>query len=414
MVEITRPLSIAAGAIIFTSLGSSYAISAWNNQLKCALNMTQPEIAFVSLCYSFGMYTTILAGVFHDRFGTKLTMLFAFMLLCPSYAMASYLSTRPLLPKWYIALCFGAIGQAGGFAIVAGLAANEGIYGDYHRGTIVGFLMAVYSAGGALFAYIYHGVFDNRINGYFEFMSIEHGFMCIFGLLFLIPPKSLKQNNQEDVPLLPSPVKDITLQALLTDIRFWLLFVPVMIGVGSALFVLNNIAFIVESAGVSLHLVPIYVSTFSMCNMFGRFLMGFLSDYFAAAHSRAWFLSCGVVFMAITQLIFLLCPVEYLWLPIACSGLAEGFIYSMFPVVTRELFGNLHFGKNFGLISLANAVGFPLILGPLSSLIYREASQGDKCFGSQCFSPMYLVIFCMCLLALWSSIRLQRYMPQAV
>ncbi|KDO35367.1 hypothetical protein SPRG_00216 [Saprolegnia parasitica CBS 223.65] len=411
---VRRVLSVVAGVIIYASLGSSYSISAWNGQLKETLNMTQPDIAFVSSCYSFGMYNTIWAGFFHDRFGTRLSMLVALTLLTLCYALAAYLAARPHLPTWYIALCFGGVGQAGGFAIVAGLAANEGIYGNRHRGAIVGLLLAAYSAGGAIFALVYHGAYDHDVAGFFGFMSIEHALMGLLGLALLVPPVRRRASlKDEAIPLLLPETggRDITLLALLRDERFWLLFVPVMIGVGSALFVLNNIAFVLQSYGASTDLVPAYVSIFSICNMAGRLGMGVLSDKFGASHSRAWFLSLGVLAMALTQVLFLVLPTQYVVVPILCAGLAEGCIYAMFPVVTRELFGPTHFGKNFGLISLANAVGFPLLLGPLASVLYKWAANGDAtCLGARCFAPMFGVSFALCLLALAASVRLQRHM----
>ncbi|EQC42207.1 hypothetical protein SDRG_01045, partial [Saprolegnia diclina VS20] len=411
---VRRALSVVAGVIIYASLGSSYSISAWNGQLKETLNMTQTEIAFVSSCYSFGMYNTIWAGFFHDRFGTRLSMLVALALLTLCYALASYLAARPHLPKWYIALCFGGVGQAGGFAIVAGLAANEGIYGNHHRGAIVGLLLAAYSAGGAIFALIYHSGYDHNVPGFFGFMSLEHGLMGLLGLVLLVPPPRRTPPKDESMPLLlpeASTTSDITLLALLQDARFWLLFAPVMIGVGSALFVLNNIAFILQSDGASIDLVPMYVSIFSICNMAGRLSMGVLSDKFGASHSRAWFLSLGVLAMAVTQVLFVVVPTRFFVVPIVAAGLAEGCIFAMFPVVTRELFGPSHIGKNFGLISLANAVGFPLLLGPLASLLYKWAAHGDAtCLGASCFTPMFGVSFVLCLLALAASIRLQAFM----
>ncbi|OQR84435.1 Major Facilitator Superfamily (MFS) [Achlya hypogyna] len=410
--EVRRAASVAAGVVIYASLGSSYSISAWNGQLKDALNMTQPEIAFVSSCYSFGMYNTIWAGFFHDRFGTRWSMIVALLLLTACYALAAYLTAAPWLPKWYIALCFGSIGQAGGFAVVAGLAANEGIYGGRRRGAVIGLLLATYSAGGAIFACVYHGVYDHDVAEFFRFMSFEQAVMALLGLLLLIPPPSRRiKLEDEDIPLLP-PADDITLGALLADERFWLLFVPVMVGVGSALFVLNNIAFLLESYGRSSTLVPGYVSAFSVCNMGGRLAMGLISDKFAASRTRAWFLSAGVVFMMLTQGIFLFVPASYLVVPIVCAGLAEGCIFAMFPVVTRELFGAVHFGKNFGLISLANAVGFPLLLGPLSSFLYRWATpEGSAtCFGPRCFTPTFLVMLLLCAVAFVASVRLQRHM----
>ncbi|KAE9264956.1 hypothetical protein PR003_g32616 [Phytophthora rubi] len=56
--------------------------------------------------------------------------------------------------------------------------------------------------------------------------------------------------------VVPTAQPDITGREILADSRFWLLFATVFILVGSSLFIMSNIAFIVESLGGPMEQIP--------------------------------------------------------------------------------------------------------------------------------------------------------------
>ncbi|ETW05512.1 hypothetical protein H310_03269 [Aphanomyces invadans] len=412
MEEWTKAASVIVGTLMMFSLGSAYAISSWNGQMKDALEMTQSEIAAVAACFTFGQYNSIWAGFFYDRFGVRWTSLVSAVMLATFYWLAAFLSATPSAPHWAMSACFVFIGLGHAFPAVAGMAANEGVYGQIHRGKIMGLLVSSYSGGGAVFAYIYHTWFDHDVDAYFTFIGSSLSLLCIFGAVFLQARghHHVLERDDEAMPLERKDEvgRDITLWPLVQTAQFWHLFVVVLVGVGCPLFVMNNLSFLVESNGGDVTHVPTLVLLFSLFNLVGRFAMGAISDAWLSTVPRSYFLTASVVLVGVVQLSFVVCPVEYMMVPVVLTGFGEGCVFGLFPVLTRELFGRRHFGKNYGLVSLANAVGFPLVLDPLSSALYRvQLTPGtEKCLGSGCFTPMFFVTAGLSLVATFSSTRL--------
>ncbi|KAF0698973.1 Aste57867_10424 [Aphanomyces stellatus] len=393
-VEWWKAASVAVGAVMLLSMGSAYVISSWNNQMKDMLHMTQTDITAVSSCFTFGQFNLLWPGMFYDRFGARWSALASATLLGVFYWTASALTAAPDAPHWYMAACFAVIGLAHAFPTITGIAANEGLYGEAHRGKIMGLMASSYSGGGALFALLYHVWFDQRVGAYFHFMGWEMLLVCLAGVVLLKHTSNTGNvDYSQDEEAHHLLARDMTMGPLLRTRQFWYLFVAVMFGVGCPLFVMNNLSFIVESNGGNLDSVPTLVLTFSLVNLAGRFAMGAVSDAFLKTVPRTRFLAASIFLVGLCQLLFLVCPVEAIVVPVVLTGFAEGCVFGVFPILIRELFGARHFGKNYGLVGLANAVGFPLVLGPLSSSLYRlHLTPGtEKCTGSMCFTPMFVL-----------------------
>jgi len=108
-------------------------------------------------------------------------------------------------------------------------------------------------------------------------------------------------------------------------------------------------------------------------------------------------------------MLFLVIPRAFLIVPIALAGVADGVMFAAFPVLTRETFGARHFGKNFGLISVANALGFPLFYSPVGSFVYSLSAEPvhgvQKCVGDECFRPVFLLVVALSVVALVASLK---------
>ncbi|KAF0698981.1 Aste57867_10432 [Aphanomyces stellatus] len=411
--------SVAVGTLFLFTVGSAYSISAWNSQLRDMLHLTQADISVVGACFTFGQYNSIWTGVFLDALGVRWTAAAAAVLLSGGYWTVASLS--PGVAPWIVATCFVFVGFAHSFPAIAGMAANEGLYGTRHRGKILGLLVGSYCGGGAVFAYIYRLWFDHAVSRYFGMLALMFLVVCLLGVVLLkpLPPHARPNKSElpEHAPLLPPDTllpsePNVTLLALLRLSTFWFLFAPVLVGIGSAMFVMNNISFIVESASSSVEQVAtdqiaFLVSLFSICNLVGRFAMGILSDHFFVSIPRRSFLAASVLAVGLAQLLFLVVPPSLIAVPILATGFSEGCIYALFPVMTRELFGPRHFGKNYGLVSLAVAVGFPLLLSPLSTYIYHlHATPDGSCHGKLCFGPTFAIAAALSLVGAYCSCKL--------
>lgn len=288
-------------------------------------------------------------------------------------------------------VAFAVLGQATNFGVFAALGPNEDLFGPEHRGKIMALEFAAFSAGAALFAELYEHNFDGQVPLYFRFMG------CLMLAVFLLawvtlyrpgredpahavavappihaleefmPPERTARTSadlDENCKLVPTVQPDITGREILADSRFWLLFATVFILVGSSLFIMANIAFIVESLGGPMGQIPTMVALFSVGNCCGRVVAGIVSDSVLDHCPRIYLVSMASVLVGAIHTLFLVIPRAYLAVPITLSGIADGVMFAAFPVLTRETFGARHFGKNFGLISVANALGFPLFYSP--------------------------------------------------
>ncbi|RHY82618.1 hypothetical protein DYB26_008769 [Aphanomyces astaci] len=102
---------------------------------------------------------------------------------------------------------------------------------------------------------------------------------------------------------------------------------------------------------------------------------------------------------------------DSLYVSVAAAGIAEGCLFPTYSVLTRELFGAAHFGKKFGYMTFANAIGFPLILGPLASALYHvtattSPSGVEICQGHSCFNPTFLICAALNAVSLCGSVQL--------
>lgn len=422
-----RYVSVVAGMALMVCVGSNHAVSAWNSQLKQELSYSQAEISLVCSMASFGAYFSVTPGWVFDHIGAHRSVLLGGAVLSAIYASLSYgILTIPLrMHALAVGLAFVLIGQAGNFGVFASLGPNEGLFGDANRGKIMALQLASFSAGGALFAVAYHRSFDENVAGYFKFMAVLLLVVFLLSWLTLYRKRAnetdpamheqtaleefMPSELDETTALVPHASVDITGRELMADSRFWLLFTTVFILVGSSLFVMANISFIVESLDGPMDQVPIMVVLFSVGNCSGRLIGGIVSDHVLARCPRIYFISLSCVLVAAIHTMFLTIPAAYLALPVTLAGIADGTMFAAFPVLTRETFGAQHFGKNFGMMSVANAIGFPLFFNPLGSFFYsRESVLVDgveKCSGAHCFAPVFILVVALSLVALAASLR---------
>nr|CCA28138.1 Major Facilitator Superfamily (MFS) putative [Albugo laibachii Nc14] len=409
-----RVLSIVSGALVMLALGSNQAISVWNADLKERLHYTQSEISAVCALASLGVYSSISTGYLFDRMGAHNSVLCSALVLSGLYICLSIeLGAEKHLSASFVGILFVLIGQSSNFGVFASLTCNEGLYGCKNRGKIMSVLLASYSAGAAVFSTICRKYFAHDVQLYFRFLGITMLFVLLLAYVALYREEKeagLEEVSQ-DVSEKIVPVVDISDLALLKDTRFWLLFLIVLILVGGSLFVMANIFFIVESLQGPVHQIPWMVAMFSLGNFTGRIITGVVSDHLVARIPRVYYIAFAACLNASNQLLFLNICSMWLIFPISIAGITDGMVFSTFPVLVRETFGSRHFGKNFGYISLANAVGFPLFLSPISSLIYSHfaTSSGPNnveiCVGLHCFQVIFYLIGFLSLVALIACVR---------
>ncbi|CAI5716322.1 unnamed protein product [Peronospora effusa] len=437
--QFRRSCSLLAGLLLMLGVGSTYALSAWNAQLKTMLHFTQAGISMVSSMTMLGTYMSYIPGMIFDRLGPYTSVLLSgTAMLVVHLVMFTVLQFAPnSVNPLGIGSAMMLFGLLSSFCVFASIVPNESLFGNANRGKVMAALTSAYSCGGAFFAFVFHEGFHSRdVPGYFLFVGNYLLAACVFGwCVFARPVRggesmdkqrrsgsiefslgriSMESDGQVNGTADSETPDEITGVALLTDERFWMLFIPVMIVIGAGLLVMSNVSFIVESLGGPTEQVPFMVALFSIVNTLGRLITGAVSDHFVTQYPRACFAVISALCTAITQVAFLSVPPSWLVLPVGLAGFSEGVMFGSFPVIIREEFGLQNFGKNFGLISLANCIGYPLFFSPLASYVYQHSATThttdsiEKCFGAQCFGPVFIVVIVLSLVALVCSLQLGR------
>ncbi|KZT23204.1 MFS general substrate transporter [Neolentinus lepideus HHB14362 ss-1] len=226
---------------------------------------------------------------------------------------------------------------------------------------------------------------------------------------------------------------------LWTSSDFWLFFIMMSLLSGTGLMWINNVGSISEALSAKGN--PNYdqieasrwqasqVSTVSITNCLGRFLVGILADFAKnQLHlPRSYCATVVSTLFLISQLTAIsIGDVSELWKASALLGLSYGSMFGLYPTLCIEWFGMPHFSENWGFLSLAPLLGgnvFSIAFGrnldahaapedadqvvESSSQLTRRGGlpSTHQCFeGGECYIASLYMTTIACLIALGLSI----------
>ncbi|KAI3766771.1 hypothetical protein L2E82_16842 [Cichorium intybus] len=277
-----------------------------------------------------------------------------------------------------------------------------------------GFSLIAVAVGAYLMIII---IFENM----FPFPSWAHILTTVVLLILVSSPLhvALTAQRKEEQQQPPSPTMaplivasdegelvEMNLVQALGTVNFWLLFVPMVFGMGSGLATINNITQIGESLDYSTVQINTMVSLWSIWNFLGRFGGGFVSDWFL--HRYGWgrplFISLTQAAMVAGHLI--IGSGGNLYIGSVIVGICYGSQWSLMPTITSEIFGVKHMGTIFNTIAAANPVGSYLLSVRVIGSIYDNESKGGSCHGIHCFMLSYFVFAGVCVFGFLVSLAL--------
>ncbi|KAL8497193.1 hypothetical protein ACS0TY_020761 [Phlomoides rotata] len=197
----------------------------------------------------------------------------------------------------------------------------------------------------------------------------------------------------------PRRGEDFRFREAVVKADFWLLWVVYFVGVGSGVTVLNNLAQIGVSLGVSD--ATVLLSLFSFCNFLGRLGAGAVSEHFVRSKTipRTFWMAVTQVFMIIAFLLYASALNGTLYAATALLGICYGVQFGVMIPTASELFGLKHFGIIFNFMQLGNPAGALLFSGWLAGQVYdSEAAKqlGSSCMGPSCFRLTFLILAGVC------------------
>ncbi|GFF35935.1 uncharacterized membrane protein YMR155W [Aspergillus udagawae] len=245
----------------------------------------------------------------------------------------------------------------------------------------------------------------------------------------------------EDLPhvTLDSPHPDVRGLAMLPKVEFWQLFLTMALLSGIGLMTINNIGNSAKALwqhyddSASPHFIHqrqvMHVSILSFSNFIGRLLSGIGSDMLVKKlnMSRFWCLFISATVFTGTQLAgAAISNPNQLVVVSACTGVAYGFLFGVFPSLVAHTFGIGGLSQNWGVMTLA-----PVLSGNLFNLIYGSifdrhsivAPDGERDCpdGLACYQGAYYTTFfsgvagiVVCLWSIWREYQIHQAFQRKV
>nr|XP_048330274.1 protein NUCLEAR FUSION DEFECTIVE 4-like [Ziziphus jujuba var. spinosa] len=207
-----------------------------------------------------------------------------------------------------------------------------------------------------------------------------------------------RQPGSDNEMLLLQKEEDMNLFQAMSSTNFWLLFVAMACGMGSAVATINNMSQLGQSLGYKTKETNSFVALLSIWNFVGRLGTGFVSDFLLNKKglARPLLMAITLASMAIGHIIIASGFSGNLYLGSILVGICYGSQWALMPTITSEIFGIGHMATIFNTIALASPVGSYIFSVRVIGNIYdREASkeeEGGSCWGTQCFMLSFMIM----------------------
>lgn len=325
--------------------------------------------AVCCLAFAFSM---IVAGWIQDKFSPRVTAVIGGIL---TGAGLLWISQTYGLASWIIG--FGLLTGAGlGFGYASATPPAIKWFPASRTGLIAGLVVAGFGL-----ASVYIAPLANFLIGRFglgqSMMIFGGAFLVVVCLLaqFLVDPpagyapRETKQAKKNAASAFKAP--DLTPSDMLRTRTFYILWVLYLIGAGSGLMIIGNVAGMAK--GSMGELAWIVVALMAIGNAGGRIVAGVVSDQLGRTQTMAIMMS----FQAIIMLGLWMAPEPGVIILVVAASLI-GFNYgtnlSLFPSAAKDYFGLKNFGINYGILFSAWGVG-GFVMPRLSQMIAAETGS---------------------------------------
>eukprot|EP00934_Nitzschia_sp_Nitz4_P006611 Nitzschia sp. Nitz4//scaffold25_size161228//141701//143197//NITZ4_002454-RA/size161228-processed-gene-0.198-mRNA-1//-1//CDS//3329544658//6601//frame0 len=401
----TLLLSLGVGLVS----GSLYGFGRYSRDLKDTMGISQMMIQRFGILMDLGNYIGHpFTGWVYDHFGPRISCLAAAVVVFTSYG-SIYLALTSA-PLWVMALGFLGVGFGSGMGYIAALGSTTSTFvGTHHLGRAVGFVAGSYGMSSTLVGISYRMLGLER---FFLFWAILVAVMNIMGAYVFLPPKEsghghghhgeseeqvvVDQEGQPngDEPLLGDHAESSasTKWKSWARLDFWLLLISFACITGCGLMVINNISTMVQSIGGADSFAGDLVFGLSLSNVFGRLLMGSLTDL-PNLHKMDLFRYTSLA-MAFALLISAIGGASSLCLAVTVvlSVVSYGGAWVLIIGILADFFGKEHFGKDYGLIAMGPALS-GMFFNTLSAKLYEHHADPDTgtCVGANCYGHSFFL-----------------------
>lgn len=384
-----RPMAVIGAILIQLALGNLYAWSVFTTKLvESSWTKTQTQVVF-SVGVAVFAIVMVIAGRLMPKFGPRKLTIASAVFLGLGYILAGLFGAE----NYTTTLIFvGIVGGAGiGFGYVVPIAVGMRWFPD-KKGMITGLAVAGFGFGATLWMTLAGKLGALGGGELIKKIGLSNTFV-VLGVIFLViiligsiwmafPPAGWKPEgwNPETAKKAAKTegAVDFTSWQMLKKVQFYLIALTYTFGAGAGLMSIglmklwpmeamqaNGIAPEVAGAAATLAMAIF----FALFNGLGRIIWGMISDKIGRKTSIAIMMATQGAFVILFQWMAGMQATLYIFAVLI--GFNYGGLFSLFPTITADIFGNKNFGQNYGWVFLAYAVGgiiFPILGGKLGDL----------------------------------------------
>lgn len=385
-----RSFVVVGAVLIQLALGNLYAWSVFTTKLvENSWTKTQTQIVFAVGVAVFAI-VMVIAGRLMPRYGPRKLTIASAIALGMGYIIAGLLGAE----NYITTLIFvGIMGGAGiGFGYVVPIAVGMRWYPD-KKGLITGLAVAGFGFGATLWMTLAGKLGSLGGGELIEKIGLS-GTFIVLGIIFLIiiligsiwmvfPAEGWKPEGWKPAKIDPAKNKDVgavdfTSGEMLKTLQFYLIVLTYAFGAGAGLMSIGLMKLwpmeAMQAKGISTEVASAAATMamaifFALFNGLGRILWGMISDKIGRKTSIALMMATQGAFVILFQWMAGMQATLYIFAVLI--GFNYGGLFSLFPTITADIFGNKNFGQNYGWVFLAYAIGgiiFPILGGKLGDL----------------------------------------------
>jgi len=384
-----RSLVVVGAILIQLALGNLYAWSVFTSELvEGGWSKAQTQIVF-SVGVAVFAVVMVMAGRLMPKYGPRKLTIASGVTLGLGYIIAGLLGAE----NYVTTLIFvGILGGAGiGMGYVVPIAVGMRWYPD-KKGLITGLAVAGFGFGATLWMTLAGKLGSIGGAELIKSIGMSNTFI-VLGIIFLIiiligslwmvfpaagwKPAGWNPEETKSAVKAAGSVNYTSSQMLKTN-QFYLIVLTYAFGAGAGLLSIglmklwpmeamqaNGISKEVAGAAATLAMAVF----FALFNGLGRILWGMISDKIGRKTSIALMMATQGAFVILFQ--WMAGTQVTLYLFAVLIGFNYGGLFSLFPTITADIFGNKNFGQNYGWVFLAYAIGgiiFPILGGKLGDM----------------------------------------------
>lgn len=335
-----------AGLGINLALGVLYSWSIFKSAIQTSFAWDPARLndpyALCCLIFAFSM---IIAGLCQDKLGPRITAFIGGLLVGSGFFLCSYCTGY-----WSWLLGFGVLTGTGiGFAYSSATPPALKWFPASKTGLISGLVVSGFGIASVYIAPLSQYLLKNFGISYAMFFYSIAFVIVVCGLsLLLVNPQTIEKKVSIDNSSSP--------RRMLRSSKFYLLWILYFIAAGAGLMVISSISGMAKQS-MGAHAF-IAVAVLAVGNAAGRIVAGILSDIIGRQQTLM------VVLLSQAALMFLAIPITgsncgalVVLLVATLIGFNYGANLSLFPALTKDLWGLKNFGVNYGIVFTAWGVG---------------------------------------------------------